>query len=71
MVEPWPAGCDARVNLARAGRSHHPFEHPSRPGLVTVKHPDSDLLAGTLQSVLEQAGWKQEAGALSFAPAYE
>jgi len=30
----------------------------SKPGLVTVKHPDSDIPAGTLHSIRKQAGLK-------------
>jgi predicted RNA binding protein YcfA (HicA-like mRNA interferase family) len=29
--------------LARVKGSHHQFKHPAKPGLVTVKHPDSDI----------------------------
>ena len=44
--------------LARVRGSHHQFTHPEKPGLVTVKHPDSDIPAGTLHSIYKQAGWK-------------
>jgi predicted RNA binding protein YcfA (HicA-like mRNA interferase family) len=44
--------------LARVKGSHHQFKHPFRCGLVTVKHPDSDIPAGTLNSINKQAGWK-------------
>jgi len=44
--------------LARVKGSHHQFKHPVRPGLVTVKHPDSDIPAGTLNNIRKQAGWK-------------
>ena len=44
--------------LARVKGSHHQFKHLSKPGLVTVKHPDSDIPAGTLHSIRKQAGWK-------------
>ena len=44
--------------LARVKGSQHPFKHPTKPGLVTVKHPDSDIPAGTLNSIQKQAGWK-------------
>ena len=44
--------------LARVKGSHHQFKHPTKPGLVTVKHPDSDIPAGTLNSIKKQAGWK-------------
>jgi predicted RNA binding protein YcfA (HicA-like mRNA interferase family) len=38
--------------------SHHQLKHPKKPGLVTVKHPDSDIPAGTLHNIKRQAGWK-------------
>lgn len=38
--------------------SHHQFKHPSKPGRVTVPHPKKDLPAGTLHSILKQAGIK-------------
>lgn len=45
--------------LARIKGSHHQFKHPSKKtGLVTVKHPDSDIPAGTLNSILKQADLK-------------
>ncbi|TFL08834.1 addiction module toxin, HicA family [Pusillimonas caeni] len=44
--------------LTRVRGSHHQFKHPFRSGLVTVKHPDSDLPAGTLNNIRKQAGWK-------------
>ena len=44
--------------LARVKGSHHQFKHPSKPGLVTVKHPDKDIPTGTLHSIRKQAGWK-------------
>jgi len=44
--------------LARVKGSHHQFKHSAKPGLVTVKHPDSDIPAGTLNSIKKQAGWK-------------
>ncbi len=44
--------------LVRVNGSHHQFKHPSKPGRVTVKHPDSDIPAGTLHSIHKQAGWK-------------
>lgn len=44
--------------LARVKGSHHQFKHPSKLGLVTVKHPDGDIPAGTLNSIRKQAGWK-------------
>lgn len=44
--------------LVRVKGSHHQFKHPTQPGRVTVKHPDSDIPAGTLRSIQKQAGWK-------------
>ena len=44
--------------LIRVKGSHHQFKHPTQQGLVTVKHPDSDIPAGTLNSIRKQAGWK-------------
>ncbi|MDA8389149.1 MAG: type II toxin-antitoxin system HicA family toxin, partial [Gammaproteobacteria bacterium] len=29
--------------LVRVKGSHHQFKHPLRGGLVTAKHPDSDI----------------------------
>ncbi|WP_298292844.1 type II toxin-antitoxin system HicA family toxin, partial [Thiomonas sp.] len=34
--------------LVRVKGSHHQFRHPTKPGLVTVKHPDGDIPKGTL-----------------------
>ena len=44
--------------LARVKGSHHQFKHPDKAGRVTVKHPDSDIPTGTLNSIKKQAGWK-------------
>ena len=43
--------------LSRVRGSHHQFKHPTRPGLITVKHPDKDIPIGTLRSIQKQAGW--------------
>ena len=44
--------------LVRITGSHHHFRHAGKPGLVTVPHPKKDLPAGTLNSILKQAGLK-------------
>ena len=45
--------------LARTRGSHQQFQHPTKPGLVTVAgKPSDDLAPGTLNSVLKQAGLK-------------
>lgn len=38
--------------------SHIQFKHPSKPGRVTVPHPNRDLPAGTVASIYKQAGLK-------------
>lgn len=42
--------------LHRTKGSHHHFKHPTKKGLVTVPHPKKDLPAGTVKSILKQAG---------------
>lgn len=38
--------------------SHKQFKHPSKPGRVTIPDPRKDLPAGTLNSIMKQAGLK-------------
>ncbi|WGK90818.1 type II toxin-antitoxin system HicA family toxin [Pseudomonas migulae] len=38
--------------------SHHQYKHLYKAGRVTIKHPDSDLPKGTINSILKQAGLK-------------
>lgn len=41
--------------------SHRQYKHPEKPGRVTIAgHPGDDLAPGTLNSVLKQAGLKEE-----------
>lgn len=43
--------------------SHRQYKHPDKPGRVIVAgHPDDDLAAGTLNSVLKQAGLRRSKG---------
>jgi predicted RNA binding protein YcfA (HicA-like mRNA interferase family) len=45
--------------LARTRGSHCQYKHPTKSGLVTVpEKPGDDLAAGTLESILKQAGLK-------------
>jgi predicted RNA binding protein YcfA (HicA-like mRNA interferase family) len=44
--------------LDRVKGSHRQFKHPVKSGRVTVKHPDSDIPKGALNSIRKQAGWK-------------
>lgn len=44
--------------LHRTKGSHHHFKHPTKPGAVTVPHPEKDLPIGTIKSILKQAGLK-------------
>ncbi|MGA7277459.1 MAG: type II toxin-antitoxin system HicA family toxin [Desulfocapsaceae bacterium] len=37
------------------GRHHH-FKHPTKPGMVTVPHPEKDLPQGTVRNIFKQAG---------------
>ena len=36
--------------------SHHQYKHPTKPGKVTVKHPDKDIPRPTLDSIERQSG---------------
>ena len=40
----------------RTRGSHHMFQHPTRPGTVTVPHPRKDIPPGTLKSIERQSG---------------
>ena len=43
--------------LARQRGSHRQFNHPRRPGLLTIAgKPGDDLAPGTLGSIFKQAG---------------
>lgn len=42
-----------KVNVAG---SHHQYKHPTKPGRVTVKHPDKDIPRKTLNSIEQQSG---------------
>ena len=47
--------------LARTRGSHRQFNHATKTGLVTIAgHPGDDMAAGTLNSVLKQAGLKKQ-----------
>jgi predicted RNA binding protein YcfA (HicA-like mRNA interferase family) len=46
--------------LVRTKRSHRQFHHPTKPGPVTIAATAGvDVPAGTLNSVLKQAGLKK------------
>lgn len=50
---------DGWVLVATRG-SHRQYKHASKPGRVTVAgKPSDDLAAGTLNSILKQAGLKE------------
>jgi predicted RNA binding protein YcfA (HicA-like mRNA interferase family) len=41
--------------------SHRQYKHPTKPGRVTVAgKPSDDLAPGTLNSILKQAGLKEQ-----------
>lgn len=44
--------------LARVKGSHHHFKHPTKSGVVTVKHPAKDFPIGTIKSIERQSGLK-------------
>ncbi len=47
-------------SLARTRGSHRQYNHPDKPGLVTIAgKPGDDLAPGTLGSILKQARLKQ------------
>lgn len=48
---------DGWRQVAQAG-SHVQLKHPSKPGRVTVPHPNKDLKIGTLKSIERQSGLK-------------
>jgi len=51
---------DGWREVARRG-SHRQFKHPVKTGRVTVSgKPSDDLAPGTLNSILKQAGLKEE-----------
>lgn len=37
---------------------HHQYKHLTKPGKVTVVHPEKDIPLGTLKSIERQAGVK-------------
>jgi predicted RNA binding protein YcfA (HicA-like mRNA interferase family) len=46
--------------LVRTKGSHRQFQHPTKPGTVTVAgNPGIDVPPGTLNSVMKQAGLKK------------
>lgn len=45
-------------HLARVKGSHHHFKHPTKQGVVTVKHPAKDFPLGTIKSIERQSGLK-------------
>lgn len=42
--------------LQRTRGSHHHFQHPHRPGTITVPHPKPDLGKGLVHKIRKQAG---------------
>ena len=48
---------DGWYEVAQKG-SHVQFKHPTKPGRVTVPHPERDIPIGTLKSIERQSGIK-------------
>ena len=42
--------------LMNSEGSQHQFKHPTKPGKVTVKHPQKDIPPKTLASIANQSG---------------
>ena len=40
--------------------SHHIFVHPSKPGHISLQHPERDLGKGLVHKLLKQIGLKGE-----------
>ena len=58
MIQPGFNGNLARGPVFGVHYSHHHFKHPTKPGKVTVKHPQKDVPPKTLDSIMKQAGLK-------------
>jgi predicted RNA binding protein YcfA (HicA-like mRNA interferase family) len=48
---------DGWRQVAQKG-SHVQFKHPTKPGRITVPHPERDIPIGTLKSIEKQSGIK-------------
>ena len=48
---------DGWRQVAKRG-SHAQFKHPTKPGRVTVVHPEREIPKGTLRSIERQSGLK-------------
>lgn len=52
---------DAGWRLVATRGSHRQYRHPEKPGRVTIAgKPSDDLAPGTLNSILKQAGLKEQ-----------
>jgi predicted RNA binding protein YcfA (HicA-like mRNA interferase family) len=50
---------DGWVEQKTGGGDHRQFEHPTKPGKVTVPgKPSEDVRPGTWHSIQKQAGWR-------------
>jgi predicted RNA binding protein YcfA (HicA-like mRNA interferase family) len=72
-VDPWAGDASMKIrdiirlieqddwyHVATRG-SHRQYKHPRKPGRVTVAgKPSDDLAPGTLNSILKQAGLKEQ-----------
>ncbi|MDR3303858.1 MAG: type II toxin-antitoxin system HicA family toxin [Treponema sp.] len=50
---------DGGWQLVEVTGSHHHFKHPTKPGKVTIPHPQKDVPIGTAKNILIQAGIKR------------
>ena len=50
---------DGWVGLKQKATDHRQFKHPTKPGKVTVRGKESEVLSQyLLNSIWKQAGWK-------------
>jgi predicted RNA binding protein YcfA (HicA-like mRNA interferase family) len=49
---------DGWREVRRKASSHRQFRHPTKPGTVTVPHPEADMAIGTIKSIEKQSGVK-------------
>jgi predicted RNA binding protein YcfA (HicA-like mRNA interferase family) len=46
---------DGWVEQPSKATSHRQFRHPTKPGTVTVAHPNADVAIGTIKSIEARA----------------
>jgi len=44
--------------LVRIEGSHHIFQHPEKPGTISLTHPRKDVSPGLVRAIYRAAGWR-------------